>query len=90
MSAPKRDAHHKGRLRWRCRRGMKELDVLFERFIERGFDALGVVELEPLALLLEQPDQDIYAWLTAKVEPEEPQLRLIVRKIRADVGLAAR
>lgn len=63
--------------------------MLFERFIERGFHDLDGASLDPLALLLEQPDQDIYAWLTAKEVPEQPQLRLIVDKIRQDVGLTA-
>lgn len=82
------DPHQRGRLRWRCRRGMKELDVLFERFIERGFANLPDSELPSLATLLEQPDQDIYAWLTAREAPENEAIGSIVRRIRANVGLA--
>ena len=51
-------------VRWRCRRGMRELDLLFERFLARNFDALDDGQLQALERLLAEPDQDILAWLS--------------------------
>jgi len=53
------------RARWRCRRGMKELDVLLERFVRRALDRLDAEEIEALERLLDQPDQDILEWITS-------------------------
>jgi antitoxin CptB len=45
-------------LRWRCRRGMKELDLLLGDWLERGWDAADVGERESCRWLIEQPDRD--------------------------------
>jgi len=53
------------RLKWSCRRGMKELDVLLENFIarfERELDAGAWPEFE---LLLQAEDDRIWDWLQA-------------------------
>ena len=42
---------------------MRELDLLLERFLAPGLDALTDAELDDLERLLEAPDQDILGWL---------------------------
>ena len=71
------------RARWRCRRGMKELDVLLERFARRGLDALDDTELEALENLLEAPDQDILEWLASATTSPPPGIRAIVALVRS-------
>ena len=71
------------RARWRCRRGMKELDVLLERFVRRGLDRLGQGELEALEHLLEQPDQDILEWLTSTTVSPPSDLRVLIALVRS-------
>ncbi|HXR90268.1 MAG TPA: succinate dehydrogenase assembly factor 2 [Steroidobacteraceae bacterium] len=44
------------RLLWRCRRGMKELDVILERFARAHLAAAGGGERELFARFLELPD----------------------------------
>ena len=70
------------RARWRCRRGMKELDVLLERFVRRGLDRLNEDELEVLERLLEQPDQDILGWIASTTTSAPPDLRAIAALVR--------
>ena len=53
------------RVRWRCRRGTKELDVLLERFVQRALDRLDDDEIETLERLLALPDQDILEWIVS-------------------------
>ena len=72
-----------GRTRWRCRRGMKELDILLARFVRRALDRLDDGELEALEHLLEQPDQDILKWITSTTATPPPAIRGIVTLIRS-------
>ena len=84
MTVNASDARH-ARIVWRCRRGMRELDLLLERFLAHGLDALTEVELDELERLLEQPDQDILAWLTAASAPGDAGLDRILAIARARV-----
>ncbi len=58
----------RGRIRWRCRRGMRELDMLLEGYFERHFDREPQHQQSFLALL-EQEDPDIWAWLIGHAQP---------------------
>ena len=71
------------RAHWRCRRGMKELDVLLERFARRALDGIDEGALEALERLLEQPDQDILEWLASATATPPPTMRGIVALIRS-------
>lgn len=56
-------------IRWRLRRGMRELDVLMQRYFdERYFDAPSD-EQQRFVALLEQEDPDIWRWLMGYAEP---------------------
>jgi antitoxin CptB len=58
----------RGRIRWRCRRGMRELDMLLEGWFDRHFDREPQHQQAFLALL-EREDPDIWAWLIGHAEP---------------------
>ena len=70
-----------GRLRWRCRRGMRELDLLLERWFELRFEAAGAARQQAFRLLLAEPDPQIVGWLIGGVRPEDPELRALVDDI---------
>jgi len=74
-------AAHK-RLRWRCRRGTKELDLLLERFLAAGLEGLDSQGRAAFERLLSQPDHDLQAWLIAGQLPTDGELRWIVERIR--------
>ncbi|HEU4516104.1 MAG TPA: succinate dehydrogenase assembly factor 2 [Steroidobacteraceae bacterium] len=61
----------RNRLRWRCRRGMKELDVLLARWIEEGWPDAAEERRLAFAWLLEQPDPDIADWLIYGARPAD-------------------
>jgi len=69
------------RLRWQCRRGLKELDVLLEPFMEEHYLDLDVEEQALFARLLEEEDVDLLAWLMQYLQPEDPGHRRIVALI---------
>ena len=72
------------RARWRCRRGMKELDVLLERFAARALDRLDDAELDALERLLGEPDRDVHAWLVSGAASPPPSgMQGIVALVRS-------
>jgi antitoxin CptB len=50
-------------LRWLCRRGMKELDVLLERFLAEHEDALRSGAWPDLEQLLAEEDDQLWRWV---------------------------
>lgn len=56
------DKKRYGRLKWACRRGMLELDVLFMPFADSGFNELSEKQQEVFERLLTSDDPDLYAW----------------------------
>lgn len=70
------------RLRWSCRRGMLELDVLLGNFLEEAYSGLSPEDQATFIKLLECNDQELFGWLTGKSHPEEADLALMVEKIR--------
>ena len=72
-----------GTLRWRCRRGMKELDVLLERFAQQVLPQATQAECGVFAELLALPDPLLAGYLLGGEPPAEPHLAQAVRRIRA-------
>lgn len=70
------------KLRWRCRRGMKELDLLLERFLERGYAELSEAEKDAFEALLARQDDELWDWFYQGREPDDAALQRLVRTIR--------
>jgi antitoxin CptB len=74
-------AKQQERIRWRCRRGMLELDLLLARFLTERIDTLDESQAHLLDRLLTYPDQDLFDWLMARKQCDdaslEPMLELI-------------
>lgn len=75
------DATELNRLFWHSRRGMLELDVLLVPFVREVFASLGEADQQCYRKLLECEDQDMFGWFMQREEPEDPDLRHIVRMI---------
>jgi len=72
-----------GKLRWRCRRGMKELDVLLERYVATRFGGASAAEQEAFRQLLDTQDQVLYAYCLG-VQPPPPHLATLIERITAN------
>jgi antitoxin CptB len=70
------------RLRWRCRRGMLENDLILARFLDARGAALSGDEASALSRLLDLPDGELWALLSGRAEPEDPALRRLVAGVR--------
>ena len=71
------------RIRWHCRRGMLELDLVLKAFVERHLDGLDATELEVFQAVLAYPDPTLLAVVMGHEEPEDAVERDIVAKLRA-------
>lgn len=75
-------AHEKARLKWNCRRGMLELDLILHRFLEKGLDLLNNKQAGQFTELLTHNDPELFAWLMGHEVPPTNELVEIVAFIR--------
>jgi antitoxin CptB len=73
----------RNRLQWRCRRGIRELDLLLRRFLEHEYDRLSHEDKRMFDYLLDQNDLDPLAWLMGNSDPLEENMQRLVAEIRA-------
>jgi antitoxin CptB len=71
-----------GRLQWHCRRGMKELDVLLERFLCTHRQALAAGRWPELETLLESEDDLLWDWLQNPAAERAAPWRPLLERIR--------
>jgi antitoxin CptB len=71
------------RLRWRCRRGMRELDQLFERYLDRAWRQAGEDERVVFLRLLETEDDKLWHWFMGNDAPTDADLTALVARIRS-------
>ncbi len=69
------------RLRWACRRGMLELDLVLEPFVVARYAGLGERDRQRFQRLLGCEDQELFAWFLRREQPEDKELRAIVGTI---------
>ena len=69
------------RLLWRCRRGMKELDVLLERFARERFAGASSEERRAFDRLLDLPDPCLADYFFGHATPVEPEIARLTRLI---------
>lgn len=70
------------RLVWASRRGMLELDLILQPFIENVYKNLDDLDQKSFDLLLEEQDQDLFNWFLKKQDPENENLLRIVNIVR--------
>ncbi|MCH8500446.1 MAG: succinate dehydrogenase assembly factor 2 [Aliidiomarina sp.] len=68
----------KRRMRWACRRGMLELDVLFAPFVEEAYDELNDQQQAVFRRLLTCDDPDLFAWFMGHKPCPDPELSAMV------------
>ncbi len=76
------DATRLRRLRWRCRRGMLENDLILARFLDVRGDAMTEAEAAQLSQLLDLGDGELWELLSGRAEPADATLRPLVAALR--------
>ncbi|RBP49266.1 succinate dehydrogenase assembly factor 2 [Arenicella xantha] len=67
---------------WRCRRGVRELDVLFTEFVAKHYDGISEAEQLSFQQLLDVQDPTIMDWLFDRVEPDA-ELKGIIETLKS-------
>ena len=70
------------RLRWLCRRGMKELDVVMSGYLESHYELASEAEKNAFKTLLEMHDPDLYALLLRRQSCPDQAIEKVVTSIR--------
>jgi antitoxin CptB len=81
VSSDSQPTVNKARLKWACRRGMLELDVLFIPFVDEAYDNLTAKEQRIFERLLTEQDPDLFAWFMGHKTCEDTELNAMVQFI---------
>lgn len=76
------------RLRWACRRGMLELDVLLLPFVDSCFGELSFEQQELFEDLLTCDDPDLFAWFMGHQECSNPDYANMIELVKQRVPLS--
>ena len=71
------------RLKWKCRRGLLELDLVLERFLSREPADLSDEELARLGELLEAEDNDLWDIVNGRSQRFDPRYHHLIERLRA-------
>ena len=72
---------HQSRLRWQCRRGTKELDLLLVRYLENVYPTASAEEQRCFEDLLAMQDPELYDYLIGRLRPDDKALASVVNRI---------
>lgn len=71
------------KLRWRCRRGMRELDQLLERWLDRAWRQSPTAEREVFLRLLDTEDDKLWRWFLGHEDVADVEIAALIERIRA-------
>lgn len=77
------DPRELGLLRWRCRRGIRELDVLLRRYVDDQFCSASPADQNAFRHLLDGQDTEIYAYCTGQLAPPTAEISALIQRITA-------
>ena len=71
------------RMRWKCRRGMLELDLLLRDFLDNGYERLDEKACRQFDRLLDYPDAVLLEWFMGRIQPADKDVAELVARIRS-------
>ena len=75
------------RLSWQCRRGMLELDLMLQGFVDRCYPQLNEHERQGFEQLLQAPDQLLLEYLMGRTVPFDKDVADVARRVRENAAL---
>lgn len=70
------------RARWRCRRGLLELDIVLQRFMDEHYARLSETELRQFEILLDLSDNDLWEMIALRKETENRNLQPVLHLLQ--------
>lgn len=74
------------RLRWQCRRGMLELDLMLETFVEKRYADLPLKTKHAFHQLLKCQDQFLLDYLMGQDVPNDKDVADVAKQVRDAAG----
>ena len=71
------------KLRWRCRRGMRELDRLLERWLDLAWRQSPTAERAVFLRLLDSEDDRLWRWFLGHESPDDADIAALIERIRS-------
>ncbi len=82
MSAPATTNGELGKVRWHCRRGLLELDLILERFNGRHLAELDVGQVARFKELLAFTDNDLFDLIMGRAAPADARFDALLKLLR--------
>jgi antitoxin CptB len=67
------------RIRWQCRRGLLELDLVLAKFLDHHLETLSPGGMAAFKRLLDYPDNDLWDFVTGKIAPPDAESARIIK-----------
>lgn len=77
-----KDIDNLSKIKWSCRRGMLELDVILGNFLHKAYPSLTDKDKQLFITLLNNNDNDLFAWILGKHQVEDPDMHRIITLVR--------
>jgi antitoxin CptB len=71
------------RIRWRCRRGLLELDIIFGRFVDAHYAQLTEAERQTFEVFLDMPDNPLWDLVSGRTDAESAAQAALLEKIKS-------
>lgn len=78
--------HDEARLQWQCRRGMLELDLMLQTFVEKRYADLPVKAKKAFHQLLQCQDQFLLDYLMGQDTPTDKDVADVAKQVRDAAG----
>ncbi|MEM9208866.1 MAG: succinate dehydrogenase assembly factor 2 [Pseudomonadota bacterium] len=75
---------NEARLRWQCRRGMRELDVLLTSFLTESYAGSTPEEKRGFEQLLTLSDPELVGYLLKGERATDPDMERVLSRLRRD------
>ncbi|MEE8264684.1 MAG: succinate dehydrogenase assembly factor 2 [Gammaproteobacteria bacterium] len=72
----------RSRLLWRCRRGLRELDLILQKFLAQHYADLSLEDKQLFDEFLDHSDDDLLSWLMGRSQPSNTAMARLVAQIR--------
>lgn len=73
------------KIRWRSRRGMREMDRLFDQYLDNHYSTASAEEKALLVELLDMQDPELFDLLLLKLPPHSEAQEILIRKINPNL-----
>ena len=69
-------------LKWRCRRGMLELDILLNSYLDKNYSTMSQQQGDLFSEVLDYPDQVLFDLLLGNMQSSDARVNRLVSEIQ--------